>query len=424
MSEKLAIHGGPKAVTLPKIGWPQFDENTIKAVEAVLRSGKVNYWTGHKGQEFEQKFAEWQGSKYAVSVATGTAALHVSLAALGIGPGDEVIVPSYTFIATSFSVLQAGAIPRFADVNLDDHCISVESAEKLVTSRTKAIMPVHLYGQVCEMDKINAFAKKHNLYVIEDNAEAFGGSYKGKKTGTLGTIAGCSFCQSKTFTTGGEGGMITTDDENLYWLAKSFKDHGYDVRERLNLLEMEQKLNYVHNMVGFNFRMTEMQAAMGICELERFDTWNMPRRKKNAHIIMDKVADLKQILYHPIDTKERENGWFVMAFTLDIENMNCNIKEFVDAVVAEGAPVWKVFWPQCHQELAYKNRNGFGKVGFPFNSKEYTDPKSLEFDKVEVPNAKWHEEHTFTCFAYPTYTPENCEQIGDALRKVILHFAK
>jgi dTDP-4-amino-4,6-dideoxygalactose transaminase len=104
--------------------------------------------------------------------------------------------------------------------------------------------------------------------------------------------------------------------------------------------------------------------------------------------------------------------------------MNCNIKEFVDAAVAEGAPVWKVFWPQCHQENAYKMRNGFGKVGFPFNSKEYTDPKSLEFDKVEVPNAKWHEEHTFTCFAYPTYTEENCEQIGDALRKVILAFSK
>lgn len=424
MTQKLAINGGPKAVTLPKLGWPNFDENTIKAVEAVLRSGKVNYWTGHKGQEFEEKFAEWQGSKYAVSVATGTAALHVSLAALGIGPGDEVIVPSYTFIATSFSVLQAGAIPRFADVNLDDHCISVESAEKLVNSRSKAIMPVHLYGNVADMDKINAFAKKHNLFVIEDNAEAFGGSYKGKKTGSLGDIAGCSFCQSKTFTTGGEGGMVTTDDENLYWLAKSFKDHGYDVRERLNLLEMEQKLNYVHNMVGFNFRMTEMQAAMGICELERMDTWNMPRRKRNAHIIMDKLADLPQVLYAPIDTKERENGWFVMAFTLDIENMNCTIKEFVDAAVAEGAPVWKVFWPQCHAELAFQNHNGFGKAGFPFNSKEYTDPKSVDYSLVDVPNAKWHEEHTFTCFAYPTYTVENCEQIGDALRKVILAYSK
>jgi len=155
--------------------------------------------------EFEQKFAAWQGSRYAVSVANGTAALHVGLTALGIGPGNEVIVPSYTFIASSFSIVQAGAVPRFADVNLNDHCISVESAERLVNERTKAIMPVHLYGNVCEMDRIRAFAKRHKLWVIEDNAEAFGGAYKGKKTGTLGDIAACSFCQSKNFTTGGEG---------------------------------------------------------------------------------------------------------------------------------------------------------------------------------------------------------------------------
>ena len=145
------------------------------------------------------------------------------MTALGIGPGDEVIVPSYTFIASSFSVVQAGAIPRFADVNIEDHCISVESAEKLVNERTKAIMPVHLYGNVCDMDKINAFAKKHNLFVIEDNAEAFGGSYKGKKTGTLGDIAACSFCQNKTFTTGGEGGMVTTDNEELCMDSKKFQ---------------------------------------------------------------------------------------------------------------------------------------------------------------------------------------------------------
>ena len=180
-------------------------EKAIESVQEVLRSGKVNYWTGPKGMQFEKDFAAWQGSKYAISVATGTAALHVALSVLGIGPGDEVIVPSYTFIATSFAVVQAGAIPRFADVNLDDHCISVESSEKLVTPRTKAIMPVHLYGNVCDMDRINAFASKHNLFVIEDNAEAFGGSYKGKKTGTLSHIAGCSFCQNKTLTTGGEG---------------------------------------------------------------------------------------------------------------------------------------------------------------------------------------------------------------------------
>jgi dTDP-4-amino-4,6-dideoxygalactose transaminase len=156
VTEKLAIEGGPKAVRNKLVGWPNIPEDAIQGVVEVLRSGKINYWTGKRGMEFEKRFAEWQGSKHAVSVATGTAALHVGLSALGIGPGDEVIVPSYTFIATSFSVVQAGAVPRFADVNLDDHCISVESAEKLVTGRTKAIMPVHLYGNVCDMDPILA----------------------------------------------------------------------------------------------------------------------------------------------------------------------------------------------------------------------------------------------------------------------------
>ena len=424
MSEKLAIQGGPKAVTSQKIGWQNFDEKTIKAVENVLRSGKVNYWTGPKGMEFEKKFAEWQGSKYAISVATGTAALHVGLTAMGIGPGDEVIVPSYTFIASSFSIIQAGAIPRFADVNLDDHCISVESAEKLVNGRTRAIMPVHLYGNVCDMSKIKAFARKHKLLVIEDNAEAFGGSYMGKKTGTLGDIAGCSFCQNKTFTTGGEGGMVTTDNEEYAWTARSFRDHGYDVKQRLSLLELEQKLPYIHNMVGWNYRMTEMQSVIGLMELERMDNWNMPARQRNAHIIMDKIKDLPQVLNMPIDTAERRNGWFVLAFSLDIDKMNCSIKQFVDAAVEEGAVVWKVFWPQCHVEQAFQKHNSFGKSGFPFKSKEYTTPSSADYTKIDVPNARWHEEHTFTCFAYPTYTVENCEQIGDALRKVILAYSK
>jgi len=424
MAEKLAIQGGPKAVKSSKTGWPNFDEKAIKAVEDVLRSGKVNYWTGPKGMEFEKKFAEWQGSKYAISVATGTAALHVALTSLGIGPGDEVIVPSYTFIASSFSVVQAGAIPRFADVNIDDHCINIESAEKLVNERTKAIMPVHLYGNVCDMDKINEFARKHKIFVIEDNAEAFGGSYKGKKTGTIGDIAGCSFCQNKTFTTGGEGGMITTDNEEYAWIARSFRDHGYDVKERLSLLELEQKLPYIHNMVGWNYRMTEMQSAIGLAELERMDNWNMPARQRNAHIVIDRIKDLRQVLYTPVDTEDRRNGWFVMAFSLDVDSMKCNIRQFVEAVVAEGAPVWKVFWPQCHTEQAFQKHIAFGRSGFPFKSKEYTNPESVNYSNIEVPNARWHEEHTFTCFAFPTYTVENCEEIGDALRKVILAYSK
>jgi dTDP-4-amino-4,6-dideoxygalactose transaminase len=419
MAEKLAIDSGPKTVTNKLIGWPNFNDEAINAVVGVLKSGKVNYWTGPKGMEFEKKFAQWQGSKFAISVGTGTAALHVSLTSLGIGPGDEVIVPSYTFIATSFSVVQAGAVPRFADVNLNDHCISVESAEKLVNERTRAIIPVHLYGNVCDMDKIMDFAKKYNLYVIEDNAEAFGGEYKGKKTGTMGHMACCSFCQNKTFTTGGEGGMVTTDDEDVAWTARSFRDHGYDVKERLNLLEMEQKLPYIHNMVGWNYRMTEMQSAIGLEELRRIDTWNLPMRRRNAAIVMDRLKSMPQIKYLPVDTPERKNGWYVMAFSLDLENMSCDIKKFVDAAAAEGAPCWKVFWPQCHTEKAFIEKRAFGKSGFPFTSGEYTNPDSVDYSRVDVPNARWHESHTFTCFAFPTCTEEDMYQIADALEKVI-----
>jgi len=421
---KLAIHGGSPAVKDQLPRWPSFDEQAIKAVEAVLRSGKVNYWTGRKGMEFEKRFAEWQGSKYGVSVATGTAALHVGLTALGIGPGDEVIVPSYTFIASSFSIVQAGAIPRFADVNLEDHCLSVESAARLVNERTKAIMPVHLYGNVCDMDKVWALAKQHHLFVIEDNAEAFGGVYQGRKTGTLGEIAGCSFCQNKTFTTGGEGGMVTTDNEDLAWAARSFRDHGYDVRDRLNLLEMEQKLSYIHNVVGWNYRLTEMQSAIGLAELDRMDTWNLPRRRRNAHLILAALKDEPLIKFRPIDTPERQNGWYVMAFSLDIENMRCNIDEFVKAAGAEGAPCWKVFWPQCHTECAFREGQAFGRSGFPFKSKEYTTAASVDYRQVHVPNAAWHQTHTFTCFAFPTYEPQHCEQIGAALKKVIRAYAK
>jgi len=424
MAEKLAIDGGPKTVTNKLAPWPQFDENAIEAVEQVLRSGKVNYWTGPKGMEFEKKFAAWQGSRFAISASSGTSALHVALSALGIGPGDEVIVPSYTFIASGFSIVQAGAVPRFADVNLEDHCISVASAEKLVTKRTRAIMPVHLYGNVCDMDPILAFAKKHDLFVIEDNAEAFGGAYKGRKTGTLAHIAACSFCQNKTFTTGGEGGMVTTDDEDLAWNARSFRDHGYDVKERLHLLELEQKLPYIHNMVGWNYRMTAMQSAIGLAELERMDTWNMPNRRRNARIIIDAVKDLPQVKYRPVDTPERQNGWYVMAFSLDIENMKCDIGQFVAAAGAEGAPCWKVFWPQCHTENAYTQHHAFGNSGFPFKSTEYADPQSVDYSKVEVPNAVWHQTHTFTCFAFPTFTEDDCRQIGAALRKVIQAYTK
>jgi dTDP-4-amino-4,6-dideoxygalactose transaminase len=170
--------------------------------------------------------------------------------------------------------------------------------------------------------------------------------------------------------------------------------------------------------------MTEMQSAIGLAELDRMDTWNMPRRRRNARIIIDALADEPLVKFRPIDTPDRQNGWFVMAFSLDMENMRCDITEFVKAAGAEGAPCWRVFWPQCHTEKAFTARNAFGRSGFPFNSKEYASPASADYSHVEIPNALWHQSHTFTCFAYPTYEPHHCEQIAAALKKVIRAYAR
>ena len=226
-----------------------------------------------------------------------------------------------------------------------------------------------------------AFAKRHNLFVIEDNAEAFGGAYKGKKTGTLGDIAGCSFCQNKTFTTGGEGGMVTTDDEDLAWLARSFRDHGYDVKERLNLLELEQKLPYIHNMVGWNYRMTEMQSAIGLAELDadgHLEHAAPPPQRAHHHGRAQ--ADEPQVKFLPIDTPERQNGWFVLAFSLDIENMRCDIERVRQGRRRRGrARAGRCSGRSATPRRAFQEHNAFGRSGFPFTSKEYADPASVDY---------------------------------------------
>ena len=225
----LAVNGGKPLNETPFPMWPSFSEKTIAAVSEPLRTGRVNYWTGTKGVEFETAWARWVGARFAVSTTSGTSALHTAVAALGIGPGDEVICPSYSFIASSFCVLQAGALPVFADVTTD-HTLDPADIEDKITERTRAIIVVHLYGVVADMDPILAIARRHNLFVIEDCAQCFGGLYKGKKAGTIGDVGCFSFCQSKHFTTGGEGGMVVTDDEDLTWECRSFRDHGYDVK--------------------------------------------------------------------------------------------------------------------------------------------------------------------------------------------------
>jgi len=417
---KLAIDGGEKVFAGSFPQWPSFDEKVYDKVVNILKAGKVNYWTGPVGMQFEEAWAKWLGVSNAISVSNGTAALHTALAGLGIGPGDEVICTSYSFIASSFCALQAGALPVFVDVGTD-HLLDPSKIEAAITERTKAIVVVHLYGMVADMDPIMEVARKHNLYVVEDCAQCFGGVYKGKKAGTIGDVGCFSFCQSKHFTTGGEGGMVCTNDEDLAWECRSFRDHGYDVRAKLNLLKMEGKQLYIHRRVGFNFRMTEMQSQIGLVELERFDSWNLPNRKRNGKMLMKAFANHPLIKYQPVDTEERQNSFWLVPFVLDTDKLKVSTKQFIAAVQAEGAAAYSVLWPEMYKEEAFTARKGFGTFGYPFN-----DPRArnIDYTKFNCKMAHWLTDRTISFWVHPTYEEKHIQADIDAFNKVAEAYMK
>ena len=421
MGEKVMNAAGITDLGFPM--WPQFNPDTLKDIQEPIINGKVNYWTGPKGMEFEEMFREWTGAKMAISCTNGTAALHIGISSLGIGPGDEVIVPSYTFIASSFAVVQAGAIPVFCDVT-DDHTIDPAKIEALITPRTKGIVVVHLYGVVADMDPIMAIAKKHNLKVIEDCAQCIGGKFRDTYVGLVGDVGCYSFCQSKHFTTGGEGGMVITKDEDLGWECRSFRDHGYDVRTRMNMLALEEKLPYIHRRVGFNYRMTEIQSIIGINEMKRFDNWNLPRRKKYAAMYDAAFAGLKGIKKLPYNDEVRQNSYWWYPIIIDDEILDIDAAAFVKALQAKNIPCYGIQWPEAYLESAYKDHIGFGTANFPFDSKEYTDPKSIEYDKAFAPNAHRLRSVTFSLFLHPSWEEKHIEACIAGVKAVIAEHTK
>ena len=262
--------------------WPSYTQEEADAVSNVLLSNKVNYWTGSECRTFEKEFAAWSECEYAVAVANGSVALDVAFKALGIGEGDEVIVTSRTFIASVSSIVNAGAIPVFADVSLDSQNISPDSVRSVLSPKTKAIVCVHLAGWPCEMDGMMALANEFELYVIEDCAQAHGARYKSKSVGSIGHIAAWSFCQDKIITTGGEGGMVTTNDRQLWSKVWSYKDNG----KSWDAVNAEHPPGYrwLHDSFGTNLRMTEMQAAIGRIQIRRMTEWT-DKRQANARAI-------------------------------------------------------------------------------------------------------------------------------------------
>ncbi len=261
--------------------WPSFSDEEVNAVAAVIRSNKVNYWTGDECRKFEQEFAAWAGVKHAVSLCNGTVALDLALKALNVGPGDEVIVTPRTFLASVSCVVNAGATPVFADVDLNSQNLTAASIDAVRTAKTKAVIVVHLAGMPAEMDPIMALAAEHNFYVIEDCAQAHGALYKGRSVGSIGHIGAWSFCQDKIMTTGGEGGMVTTNDPALWSLMWSFKDHGKS-HDSVYTKAHPPGFRWVHDSFGTNWRMLEVQAVIGRIQLKQMAAWSAQRREHAA----------------------------------------------------------------------------------------------------------------------------------------------
>ena len=273
-----------------KASWPCFEQDEIDAVVRVLRSGKVSYWTGEEGRLFEEEFAAFAGCRYGVAVANGTVALELALYALGVGEGDEVVVTSRTFIASASAVVLRGAKPVFADVDPNSQNFTAESIRAVLSPRTKAILAVHLAGWPCEMDEITTLAREHGIKVIEDCAQAHGATYKGRPVGCFGDAAAWSFCQDKVMTTGGEGGMLTTNRHDVWEKAWSYKDHGKNIGALRNQQDLPG-FQWLHDSFGTNWRMTEIQSAIGRVALRKVPRW-VGIRRRNAALLTERFQSI------------------------------------------------------------------------------------------------------------------------------------
>lgn len=334
--------------------WPSFTEEEADAVRAVILSNKVNYWTGHETRSFEKEFAEWAGTDYAVALANGTVALDLALKALGIGTGDEVVVTSRTFLASVSSIVNAGATPVFADVDLDSQNITSETIRHVLTPRTKAVICVHLAGWPCDMDPIMELADEFGLMVIEDCAQAHGAHYKGRPVGSIGHIGAWSFCQDKIMTTGGEGGMVTTNDRQLWADMWAYKDHGKSweaVYER----EHAPGFRWLHESFGTNWRMLEVQAVIGRIQLRRMHIWQSARLK-NALQIWRAAQKLPTLRVPALPDNEVHAAYKCYVFVRpECLKADWSRDRILNEIISRGVPAFSGSCSEVYLEKAFDN---------------------------------------------------------------------
>ena len=383
--------------------WPSFTEQEITAVSEVLRSNKVNYWTGQEGKCFEKEFAQFCNSEYAIAVANGTLALDLALQILDIKSGDEVIVTSRTFIASISSIINAGATPIFADVELDSQNISANTISAVLSTKTKAIMCVHLAGWPCEMDDIMNLAEQHNLLVIEDCAQAHGTKYKGRPVGSIGHVAAWSFCQDKIMTTGGEGGMLTTNDEKLWRKGWAYKDHGKSyaaVHEK----QHPAGFRWLHESFGTNWRLTEMQSTIGRIQLTRMPQWQKSRHE-NARKIRQ-ICKKYSFLIVPEIPDYIEHAFYKCYVHIALEKLPINYSRdtIINEIVELGVPCFSGSCSEVYKEKAFEKTNLAPKEG--------------------LKNAKLLGENSLMFLVHPTLTVDEINKSCQILDKVFDHIEK
>jgi len=378
--------------------WPSFTQEEADAVSQVLLSNKVNYWTGQECREFEKEFTRFAETRYAVALANGTVALDVALKALGIGAGDDVIVTSRTFLASASSIVTAGANPVFADVELDSQNISCRTIEAVITPNTRAIICVHLAGWMCDMDPIMQLAADKGLYVIEDCAQAHGAKYKGKSAGSIGHVAAWSFCQDKIMTTGGEGGMVTTNDETLWKKMWSYKDHGKNFDSIYNK-QHPPGFRWLHDSFGTNWRMMEMQAVIGRIQLKKMSEWTA-QRNANMEKIYAAFADSPYFTVHrPSDDYVHAAYKCYVQVNTDALPEGWSRDRIMTEINAEGVPCFSGSCSEVYLEHAFDDT--------PWRPKE------------RLNNAQKLGETSLMFLVHPTLTENNIQTTKDVIQQVI-----
>ena len=398
MKNILAIDGGTPTRTTPFAPWPFFEPDEIEAAIVPLQSGKVNYWTGTEGRGFEKEFAAYTGCRHAIALANGTVALELALYTLGVSAGDEVIVTPRTFIASTSCCVMRGAIPVLADVDLVSQNITADTIRPCITPRTKAIICVHLAGWPCDMDPILKLARKHNLKVIEDCAQAHGATYNGKPVGSLGDVAAFSFCQDKIITTGGEGGMLTTNDENLWRKAWEFKDHGKSYDAVYNR-QHDPGFRWLHESFGTNWRLTEMQSAIGRVQLRKLPGWHA-KRQSHAAILEESFSQIVALRATTFSSEIDHAMYKYYVFVRhEMLAIGWDRDRIMNAINAEGIPCFSGSCSELYLEKAFID-TGYGPAG-------------------RLPVAKELGETSLMFFVHPTLSETDMTETCSAVEKVM-----